>query len=42
MATSGASDAEKLEEIRNLTRQVASATRINSLADVGQAPEVPA
>jgi FlaA1/EpsC-like NDP-sugar epimerase/lipopolysaccharide/colanic/teichoic acid biosynthesis glycosyltransferase len=42
MATSGASDEEKREEIRHLTRQVAAATRINSLADVGHAPEVPA
>jgi FlaA1/EpsC-like NDP-sugar epimerase/lipopolysaccharide/colanic/teichoic acid biosynthesis glycosyltransferase len=42
MATSDASELEKREEIRNLTRQVASATRFNSLADVGHAPEVPA
>jgi hypothetical protein len=42
MATTGAPEEEKCEEIRNLTRRVAAATRINPLADVGLLPEVPA
>ena len=42
MATTGASEEEKREEIKNLTRSVAAATRVNSLADVGSRPEVPA
>ena len=42
MATTGAPEEEKREEIRNLTRTVAAATRINPLADVGLLPEVTA
>ena len=41
MATTGAPEEEKHEEVRNLTRAVAAATRINTLADVGLVPEVP-
>ncbi len=42
MATTGAPEEEKREEIHNLTRAVAAATQNNSLADVGLAPEVSA
>jgi FlaA1/EpsC-like NDP-sugar epimerase len=42
MATTGAPEDEKREEIRSLTRTVAAATRINPLADVGLLPEVTA
>jgi FlaA1/EpsC-like NDP-sugar epimerase/lipopolysaccharide/colanic/teichoic acid biosynthesis glycosyltransferase len=42
MATEGASEEDKRDEIRNLTRSVAAAARISPLTDIGLQPEVPA
>jgi FlaA1/EpsC-like NDP-sugar epimerase/lipopolysaccharide/colanic/teichoic acid biosynthesis glycosyltransferase len=42
MATTGAAEEEKREEVRSLTRAVASATRVNTLADVQLQPEAQA